>query len=112
MARKRGEQPWILVLAFRGNKVHCLKYLRRPPAGREKQTRTLFVSPLRAPGRTPHCLVLISRGGEGGGGGRGGGGSASGASSQSHAVHNAKILKEVMEIYPAPEFLCHYSTSS
>jgi len=26
--------------------------------------------------------------------------------------HNAKILKEVMEIYPAPEFLCHYSTSS
>jgi len=41
MARKRGEQPWIMVLAFRderGHTVHCLKYWRE--ASRERETDT------------------------------------------------------------------------
>lgn len=87
MARKRGEQPWILVLAFRDERQHgplsrVLEEASRWPC-REREIHTyssppicvmelclaallLIGSPLRALGRTPHCL-LISRG-EGGGG--------------------------------------------
>jgi len=126
MARKRGEQPWVLVLAFRderGNTVHCLKYWRRP-AGRERNRHvhlcvvvlgcSLRLSSACSRPDATHCLVLISRGGEGGGGGGGSGQNKDNQRGQLAVAvhHNAKILKAAMDIYPTPEFLCHYSTSS